>query len=111
LRRTNSGAFCLADSWTLDKLAAIDVREDWPSVALHPDAALADLPAVILGGSDQEAWYHGRSVHVASSSGTSGVAVRAYGDSGRFLGIGALADDDRLNPTLVLPREGERDEP
>ncbi|MDQ3548520.1 MAG: tRNA pseudouridine(55) synthase TruB, partial [Chloroflexota bacterium] len=47
LRRTNSGPFCLADAWTLDDLAALDVRDEWPQVALHPDAALVDLSAVI----------------------------------------------------------------
>ena len=30
LRRTNSGRFCLADAWTLDALAELDVRDGWP---------------------------------------------------------------------------------
>lgn len=110
LRRTNSGAFCLADAWTLEELAERDVRDDWPRIALHPDAALTGLPAVILGEADRDKWYHGRSVPISRPASSTGIVTRAYGDDGQFLGIGTWTDDDRLKPTLVLPPEGERKE-
>lgn len=109
LRRTNSGALCLADAWTLEELAERDIRDHWPRIALHPDAALTTLPAAILGGRDQDAWYHGRSVLLPRSGDDPGTFARAYGEDGRFLGIGNWADD-RLKPTLVLPDEGEGEE-
>jgi len=107
LRRTNSGGFCLADAWTLDELAERDLRDDWPQIALHPDAALSSLPAAILGERDPDAWYHGRSVQLPRSAGAEGATVRAYADDGRFIGIGTWTEDDWLKPTLVLPPEGE----
>lgn len=111
LCRTNSGALCLADAWTLDELAERDLRDEWPQIALHPDAALADLPVVILGERDRDAWYHGRSVQLSRGAGLSSAIARAYAEDGRFLGIGAWADDQWLKPTLVLPAEDEVEEP
>lgn len=111
LRRTNSGAFCLADAWTLDDLTELDVREVWPEIALHPDAALVGLPAVILGKGDRDAWYHGRSVQLSRLANPAGAVARTYGDDGRLLGIGAWTDDEWLKPSLVLPPEGEGEEP
>ena len=110
LRRTNSGGFCLADAWTLDELGERDLREEWPAIALHPDAALSSLPVAILGERGRDAWYHGRSVRLSRSAGTIGAVVRVYADDGRFVGIGAWTDDECLKPTLVLPPEGEREE-
>ncbi|HEX5165589.1 MAG TPA: tRNA pseudouridine(55) synthase TruB [Thermomicrobiales bacterium] len=110
LRRTNTGRFCLADAWTLDELTERDVRQEWPQIALHPDAALADLPAVVLGEGDQAAWYHGRSVQLSPASQSANAPVRAYGDDGRFLGIGTRTADNALKPSLVLPPEDEGEE-
>lgn len=110
LRRTNNGSFCLADAWTLDELARIDVRDEWPQIALHPDAALTSLPAVILGETDRDAWYHGRSVKLRRSAELVGFVARAYSSDGRLVGIGTWTDDS-LKPSLVLPLEGEREEP
>jgi tRNA pseudouridine55 synthase len=107
LRRTNSGGFCLADAWTLDELAERDIRADWPSIALHPDAALTELPAIVLGEADTSAWYHGRSVSVPRSTAPE-VTVRAYGNDGSFLGVGTW-DDELLQPKLVLPAEGAKE--
>lgn len=111
LRRTSSGLFCLADAWTFDELAGHDVREEWPEIALHPDAALSGLPAVILGQADRDAWYHGRSVQLSRSTSIAGTVTRAYGGDGHFLGVGVWTDDGSLKPSLVLPSEGEREEP
>ena len=110
LRRTNSGALCLAEAWRLDDLADRELRDEWPAIALHPDAALSDLPAVILGGADQQAWYHGRSVNLSGFAGPAGAIARTYGGDGRFLGVGTLTDDEWLKPTLVFPPEGEGDQ-
>ncbi len=110
LRRTNSGRFCLADAWTLDELADLDVRDDWPRIALHPDAALHDMPVTLLGDQGRDEWYHGRPVHIDNSAAAAGSSTRAYSRDGRFLGIGVWTGNSWLKPTLVLPSEGERDE-
>jgi tRNA pseudouridine55 synthase len=108
LRRTNSGGFCLADAWTLDDLAERDIRAEWPAIALHPDAALTELPAIVLGEAETSAWYHGRSVSVPRST-TPEAAVRAYGNDGSFLGVGSW-DENLLQPKLVLPAEGDKEQ-
>lgn len=107
LRRTNSGGFCLADAWTLDELAERNIRDEWPSIALHPDAALSSLPVVVLGEHERTAWYHGRSVQLARFAGADSAIARVYGDDGRFAGIGNWVDDEWLRPTLVLPPESD----
>lgn len=111
LRRTNSGAFCLADAWTLDELTERDMRGEWPLIALHPDMALAGLPAVVLGEAERGAWYHGRSVQLSPSVVPTDTVARAYGDDGRFLGVGIWTGNGILKPSLVLPPEVEGEEP
>jgi tRNA pseudouridine55 synthase len=109
LRRTNSGGFCLADAWTLDELAERDLRDEWPAIALHPDAALSELPVIVLGERERNAWYHGRSVQLARFVDTDSAIARVYGDDGRFVGIGHWTEQEWLKPTLVLPPEGDSD--
>ena len=105
LRRTQTGPFCLGDAWTLDELTKLDLRERWPEIALHPDAALGDLPATILDEAGESAWYHGRSVGGAKAA--AGVVTRAYGPTGVFLGVGVVDRNGRIAPSFVLRAEDE----
>lgn len=102
LTRTHVGPFSQADCWTLDELAAQDVRDLWPSIGLHPDAALGHLPAAVLGEVDCRAWYHGQTIDLSAGAHATGV-LRVYGSAGDFLGVGKLTDAGALAPSLVLP--------
>jgi tRNA pseudouridine55 synthase len=103
LRRVNTGPFCLGDAWTLDALAALDIREMWPDVALSADMALRDLPAVILGGRQTGAWYHGRPVILDDAPTYPAGPVRVYDARGRFGGVGAWDGQQRMTPDFVWP--------
>lgn len=108
LRRIRNGAFTIVDAWTLDELAAIDLRERWPEVATHPDRAVANLDAVILGSDQTEAWYHGRSVDPAIPGARPWPALlRVYMPDGRFAGIGRHQEDGALWPTFVFSASEE----
>jgi tRNA pseudouridine55 synthase len=110
LRRTNTGGFCLADSWSLEDLADIDVQARWPEIALAPDAAVESLPAVVLGGVDTVAWYHGRPVHLSDVAVVPGALYRIYAADGSFAGLGAVTDERQVRPALVFPAMGETPE-
>lgn len=102
LRRLAAGSFCLAQAWELDELAEVDVWADWQQVALHPDTAVAELPATILSSAQQTAWYHGQSVAGGGGSQREDGLVRVYGSSGDFLGVGRVTCDGRLKSTYVF---------
>jgi tRNA pseudouridine55 synthase len=86
LVRLRSGPFRLCEAWSLDELAAVpDLRAAWPWLAVHPDAALADWPALLLDDARALAWTQGKAI-------TDGAApdrlIRAYDRDGAWRGIG-----------------------
>lgn len=90
LIRLRSGPFRLCEAWSLDELAALpDVRAAWPSVAVHPDAALADWPALLLDDAAAAAWMQGKMI--ADVTADDGLCVRAYDAAGDWRGIGVGA--------------------
>jgi tRNA pseudouridine55 synthase len=104
LRRTNTGPFCLGDAWTLDELAEMEPKDNWPEIALAADAALIDLPAVILGRSQTSAWYHGRPVDLEVGMARHGPGpTRVYDARGRFAGVGNWDGRSRLTADFVWP--------
>jgi tRNA pseudouridine55 synthase len=103
LCRTNVGRFCLADCWSLDELAEIDVQDRWPEIALAPDAAVDTISAVILGEGDSASWYHGRSVQLSGAVLEPDTMLRVYAASGAFAGIGEASADGWIRPSLVFP--------
>jgi tRNA pseudouridine55 synthase len=107
LCRTSSGSFDLAQCWTLDELAEIDVRERWPELAIHPDRALRGTPAVVLGGRDSDAWCHGLPVNLANSGTSTYDVVRAYAEDGAFLGVGRIDAGHALRPARVMSASRE----
>jgi tRNA pseudouridine55 synthase len=86
LVRLRSGPFTLCEAWSLDELAALpDLRAAWPWVAVHPDAALAAWPALLLDDATARAWEQGKIVADAARADT---LVRAYDADGDWRGIG-----------------------
>jgi tRNA pseudouridine55 synthase len=104
LVRVSNGPYCLGDCWSLDELAGMDVRAEWPVVGMHPDTALQHLAAVILDEHGTASWYHGRSVRISmlEACGT-GDLLRVYAIGGQFLGIGTVDAPDVIRPTMVMP--------
>jgi tRNA pseudouridine55 synthase len=126
LRRVRAGPFCLADSLTLDALAALDLPAAWPEIALPLDAFLRDWPSVHLDEAAARAFRHGNPVAAptpaaapdasptatptpAGSPDTSpdiladGALGRVYGPAGRLLGTARYdAATQRWRPDKVL---------
>jgi tRNA pseudouridine55 synthase len=88
LVRLRTGPFTLCDAWTITELLAI-AREDlpalWPTVALHPDAAVMDHPALIVNADAARAWRHGR--RICQGDGDVHPA-RVYDVHGEWIGMG-----------------------
>lgn len=109
LLRTASGAFELAESWTLEELAAAVGQGREQSWLRAPDAGLGHLPAVTLTVKQCERFSHGNAFFCpAPSSLVPGQAVRVYGEGATFLGVGFLMQKEQawlLRPAVVLPKE------
>lgn len=112
LIRLRSGPFDLQDAWTIGELTelcelGIDTLHDsWPRVAIHPDAALSHLPAIILDADDARRWQQGGTVPSASAAsqavGDFGT-VRAYDSDGTWLGVGVRRPGETAwSPTKVI---------
>jgi tRNA pseudouridine55 synthase len=113
LQRSQTGPFTLEQSHTLEQLADadMDLRGNWRSIALAPDAALTTMPALTLDRAATNAWYHGRPVTVpVEQSAREAAHVRVYSVHGTFAGVGDLGDKQRVTPSFVmLPSQGERE--
>ena len=70
LVRTSSGPYTLSDAWTIRELEYLDPCASWPELALHPDTALPDWPALLI---DQRR--SGIGNMAALSGGTSGLTA------------------------------------
>lgn len=91
LIRLRSGPFRLCEARSLDELSALpDLHAVWPSVAVHPDAALVDWPALLLDERAARDWSQGKAI--AGAVARDGVNVRAYDAAGAWRGIGIGAD-------------------
>jgi len=88
LVRLRTGPFTLEDAWTLAELTAIsrdDLPEMWPILALHPDAAVGDRPAILLDAERARMWRQGQRIH---GPGEDVGPVRVFAMDGEWLGIG-----------------------
>ena len=97
LRRLQVDPFEYAGMVAFDEIESM-TADDLDALLLAPDVALVQMPRVELTDAQQTALLHGRVV--AATTTDSGTA-RAYGPSGRFLGIveigpGAMAKPQRL---------------
>ena len=107
LRRIASGDFALDQAWTLDDLEIFDPRQHWHEIAVHPDFALHELPAIVLSGDQTQAWYHGQSFAVDYGGLGPGTRVRVYGSSGEFAGVAVMTEDAAVKPQFVFKTSGE----
>lgn len=110
LRRTRVGAFLDARMWGLAELEALREQGGEPALdraLLPPDVALAHLPAVTVGVSEQSYLVQGQAVFAA---GPAGARVRMYGPGQVFLGVGQMTPEGRrLAPVrIMLHLEGGR---
>lgn len=98
LRRTRVGAFSVYDAWTLDRLEALP--EAQRELALLPaDRLLAEVGELRLDEAMTARFCHGQSV----AAGESGSGLRRiYGASGRFLGVGEVAEAGSVRPLRLV---------
>ena len=85
LVRLRAGPFTIAEAWTLQELAELELVNDWESVAVHPDAALEGLAGLVLGEDETKDWSFGRSIRADDDSPE---WTRVYDEHGAWLGIG-----------------------
>jgi tRNA pseudouridine55 synthase len=84
LVRVRSGPFSLCDAWRLDELAERDLAAEWAEIALHPDLALIDRPALVVDDETTRAWRNGQPI----GEGTGGETVaRVYTVDGEWIGV------------------------
>jgi tRNA pseudouridine55 synthase len=101
LVRVRSGPFNLDEAWTLAELAELDLDAEWPSIAIHPDAAALDLDALVLDDEEYESWRHGRTVRTAAEAESRD--LRVYSAAGAWIGIGrAEAGGTAIRPLRVI---------
>ena len=86
LVRTRSGPFDCADAWTIAELRELDPVASWSELAMHPDEALLDWPAMVIGPDEERRWFHGLGL---DRSGSEGERCRVYNDIGEWIGLAA----------------------
>ncbi len=107
LIRTRVGPFNLADAWTLETLDRWLSVDTWRLIAYHPDAAVSEHAALILGPAQTEAWYHGAPVRRPGAFSDQRLA-RVYALDGRWLGLARYEQARELwKPALVIPNRPE----
>ena len=102
LRRTQAGAFSLADAISWETL----VRGGEPArVALLPiDKLLPDLPALVLSAADAARVRHGQTVQAAPLVAAPGTTVRLLDEAARLIGMAeAGPQPDDGSPQLLQP--------
>ncbi len=103
LRRLAIGQFSTEQAWTLDSLAELDTYENWHEVALHPDMAVLNQPAVVLSEEQRKSWYFGQTVTIDVATDPAAPLLRVYEPAGHFTGLGEMTDEGTLRPVLVFP--------
>lgn len=86
LVRLRTGPFTLCDAVTLPELAEAALPWAWSRLAVHPDAAIADWPALLLDEAAGQAWRRGSPIPAA---GRAEGRARVYDAAGNWLGVGA----------------------
>lgn len=84
LQRVRSGPFTIDEAWQLDRLAEAFHVRPWIQVAVHPDAGVSDVPAVVIGMHNARDWLIGRPIALAAPSGPASM----YDGAGVWLGTG-----------------------
>ncbi|HEX5505694.1 MAG TPA: tRNA pseudouridine(55) synthase TruB [Thermomicrobiales bacterium] len=101
LVRLRTGPFYLDQALTLAELEADFAAVPWPELALHPDAALLDWPALVVDEAGAAAWRNGRPL--PAGAGAPGERCRVYSHEGDWLGLGAYdAETGAWRPEKVV---------
>ncbi|HEY9668217.1 MAG TPA: tRNA pseudouridine(55) synthase TruB [Coleofasciculaceae cyanobacterium] len=103
LTRTRSSGFELADSLTLEELAAQLQQEMFQSIP--PATALQHLPAVILSSEEARRWCLGQRLAWKETSTEPLTPLRVHQEDGEFLGMGQamnLESGQCLAPLMVF---------
>ena len=91
LVRLRTGPFYLDQALTLAELAEEFDVTPWPELALHPDEALLDWPAIVLDAAGVAAWRNGQPLREPggreSVAGQGAGRCRAYSVEGDWLGL------------------------
>ena len=90
LARLRTGPFYLDQALTLAELAEEFDVTPWPELALHPDEALLDWPAIVLDAAGVAAWRNGQPLRLGGQGGApeaAGERCRAYSVEGDWLGL------------------------
>ncbi len=105
LVRLRSGPFPLCAAWSLDELEAVpDLAAAWQWIAVHPDAALMDWPALLLNDAAARQWANGQTLSGGHDT-PDGTLARAYDAQGNWRGV-ALRDGDLWRPHKGVRTEG-----
>ncbi len=100
LVRLRTGPFYLCEAWALEELEGRDVRLAWKDIAIHPDAAVLDWPALLLGDESTQLWNTGRSIMGRHSKQSNARVYNAHGD---WVGIATFdADSSHWRPAKVI---------
>lgn len=100
LVRVRTGPFSLADALRIDQLPALLGSEPWPLIAVHPDVAVQDRGAAVIGDEARARWSDGSPLAFA---GCAGEIVRVYDGAGAWLGMGQVAPEGHiLRPIKVV---------
>jgi tRNA pseudouridine55 synthase len=100
LVRLRTGPFFLCESWRLNELEDRDVRQAWSTVAIHPDSAIAEWPALLLDEDATRMWETGRPIPVEPNQDRS---ARVYNSQGEWVGIASYdADSSHWRPAKVI---------
>lgn len=99
LRRTQVGAFTLADAVPLDALIEAETP-DFEALLLPADEGVGDLAAAIVRDERGARLAQGGRIRVAAAGPAE--PARVYTTSGEFLGIGAIDGASVLRPVKVL---------
>ena len=102
LRRTGIGEFSINRAVTLQQLESIPTPRDRGTILLPTDRGLAHLPELSLPENLARYVRLGRSVR--SAAGLAPGLVRLYVESGGFLGIGEVTQDQRVQPKRLFGR-------
>ena len=106
LRRTQAGPFSLAQTVTLDELEQVHADGGHEAVdrfLMPSDSGLLDWPLLQFSEHSAFYWLHGQPVRAPDAPQFGMVRVQDH--TGRFIGIGEVAEDGRIAPRRLIRSE------
>lgn len=97
LLRKRAGAFDLASSYTLERLAEMKDSGTIQNSLTGIDSVFIELPRFELNSDSEKKFKNGMAVPASDSAGTPGSLIRVYDTSGRFIALGYIKDAESGN--------------